>query len=324
MRIGRPLLKLPIRFDGEALAREVLALPQAAWLQHPEKFDGNTAVPLVSPRGAVTNEVAGPMGPTQWLSHCPYIVEIMRTLDSTWGRSRLMGLAPGAQVQQHVDVNYYWRTHLRVHIPVVTNPGVAFTCDGETVHLAAGECWLLDSFYQHSVENRGSALRIHLVLDTVGSGPLWDLLAAAQRGGEERFVAPGSGDRKRIVFEQINWPLIMSPWEIKAHIAYMAEWTAEQPGRDELFRALDRFVMAWEGTWACHGVSEDAVPVYIRHLQDVQHRLAEAWEQPIRMRNGLRLREAVMAFILGNAIAPAMLQRARTKHLEGSPVRLTA
>ncbi|MFL6751166.1 MAG: hypothetical protein ACJ8E9_08925, partial [Sphingomicrobium sp.] len=91
MRIGRPLLKLPVRFCAETLARDVTALPRDAWLEHPQKYDGNIAVPLVSPGGALSNGTAGPMAATPWLQQCPYILDVMRLLDSTWGRSRLMG-----------------------------------------------------------------------------------------------------------------------------------------------------------------------------------------------------------------------------------------
>ena len=238
MRIQKPLLKLPIRFDAQALAREISVLPAAAWLPHPQNFDGNIAVPLVSPGGAVTDDWSGPMGPTEALGRCGYIREIMAELDSTWGRSRLMGLEPGAVVPEHVDVHYYWRTHLRIHIPIITNPQVGFTCDEETIHLAAGECWLLDSFFRHSVDNRGSETRIHLVLDTVGSAPLWDLIEAGSKGGaEERMFAPGSAPERPLRFEQINSPAVMSPWEMKSHIGYILGWTDADPR----FRRSNRF-----------------------------------------------------------------------------------
>ena len=89
MRIGRPLLKLPIRFCGETLAREVSALPPEAWMQHPQKFDGNSAVPLVSPDGALTKGAYGPMAPTRWLQDCPYIREIMQALGPGGLRARI-------------------------------------------------------------------------------------------------------------------------------------------------------------------------------------------------------------------------------------------
>src|SRR3954470_18606568 len=230
MRIERPLLKLPIRFCGDTLAREVKALPPQVWMAHPQKFDGNLAVPLVSPGGAMTNQWSGPMAPTEALHQCPYVTQIMDELDSTWGRSRLMGLEPGAVVPEHVDIHYYWRTHLRIHIPVITNPGVAFNCDGETVSMNPGECWILDSFFRHSVENRGAETRIHLVLDTVGGARLWDLIQAAIEGdATETFIPPAPASDRSLGFEQINAPEVMSPWEMKAHVAYLRSWMEEDP-----------------------------------------------------------------------------------------------
>ena len=132
MLVSRPFLKLPIRFDAEALAAEVRALPPSAWSAHPTGFVGNEAVRLVSPGGAPTDEFEGPMAPTPALEQCRYVREIMAELGGVWGRSRFMGLAAGADVPPHIDTHYYWRTHLRLHIPVITNPGVLFTCDDET------------------------------------------------------------------------------------------------------------------------------------------------------------------------------------------------
>lgn len=323
MRIGRPLLKLPIRFCGESLAREVSGLPADAWIEHPQKYDGNIAVPLISPGGDITHQAYGPMGPTKWLNQCPYILEMLQALPSTWGRSRLMGLEPGAVVPEHVDVHYYWRTHLRVHIPVITNPEVSFTCDGETVHMRAGECWLLDSFFRHSVANRGTETRVHLVLDTVGSGPLWDLIHSALIGSaEEKFVPPGETQRQNIDFEQVNAPLVMSPWELQSHLAYVSEWTDEQPGRDEVLKIVDRFATAWAGAWARHGTSEDGLPAYVRQITDVKRALQNYRGPEVLMRNEFSLLDAINFFILANAIAPAMLQRARARQV--SPFRVTA
>ena len=182
MHFVRPLIQLPIRFCAETLAREVKALPPSAWLPHPQGFAGNDAVPLVTVNGALNDAFEGPMAATEHLRACPYLMALMEQLGGTWGRSRLMGLAPGARVPRHVDIHYYWRTHLRIHIPIVTNPGVTFTCGGETVHMAPGESWIFDSFQLHEVHNAGDAKRIHLVLDTVGGERLWDLIDAASNG----------------------------------------------------------------------------------------------------------------------------------------------
>lgn len=309
MRIQQPLLKLPLRFCAETLAREVSALPESAWMPHPLKFDGNTAVPLVSVGGAMNDDFAGPMEATDALERCGYIKEIMAELNCTWGRSRLMGLEPGAVVPRHVDVHYYWRTHLRIHIPVITNPQVGFTCDDKTMHLAAGECWLLDSFYRHSVDNRGSEKRIHLVLDTVGNAQLWDLIGAAASGGvKEKFVAPGTAPKRALQFEQINSPAIMSPWEMKSHIAYITGWTDPQPELEPIQRIIDRFLMEWGGTWARYGDSDEGLPHYVRHIAEVRAVLSRFTGEPVRMRNRAPLLLAFNTFVLGNAILPAKIK----------------
>ena len=309
MRIGRPLLKLPVRFCGDTLAREVSALPASAWMPHPQKFDGNIAVPLVSPGGAQVHQSYGPMGPTEWLRRCPYILEIMQALDATWGRSRLMGLEAGAVVPEHVDIHYYWRTHLRIHIPVITSSKVDFTAAGETIHMPAGDCYILDSFYRHSVENGGSETRVHLVLDTVGSAHLWDLIDKAQAETEPRFVTPGETQVHSLDFEQINAPAVMSPWEIRTHLSYIAEWTDDGPELQEVMRILDRFVMAWGGTWAHYGASEAGLPIYLQQLNDVRAAVLSVASPEFRMRNGRPLLTSVEQFILSNAIAPQIVQK---------------
>ena len=309
MRLGSPLLKLPVRFCGDTLAREVVALPEAAWMEHPQKYDGNIAVPLVSPGGAQVHQTFGPMAPTEWLKRCRYIVEIMQALDATWGRSRLMGLAAGAVVPEHVDIHYYWRTHLRIHIPVITNPQVGFTAAGETIHMQAGDCYILDSFYRHAVKNAGSETRVHLVLDTVGSAHLWDLIEEAQQKAEPRFVKPGQTEVQSLNFEQINAPAVMSPWEIRTHLAYIADWTDDGPELQEILKILDRFLMAWTGAWAAHGPSEAGLPIYLRLLSDIRPAISKVSNPGFLMRNGRMLCEAVDRFILGNAIAPAIVQK---------------
>ena len=97
MRLNQPFLKLPIRFDADALAAEVRALPQSAWAPHPTGFVGNEAVRLVSPAGEETDEMEGPMAPTRSLGQCDYVRQVMAEIGGVWGRSRFMGLAAGTE-----------------------------------------------------------------------------------------------------------------------------------------------------------------------------------------------------------------------------------
>lgn len=302
MRISRPLLKLPIQFDAAALSAEVAALPQEAWLDHPQNFDGNDGVPLVSPGGEHVNSAVGPMAPTRFLDALPYVRRIMSALDGCWGRSRLMGLATGAEVPLHVDVHYYWRTHLRIHIPVVTNPAVRFHVHDESYHLKAGECWILDSFHPHRVENGGTEKRIHLVLDTVGSARVFDLMRRAEQREPVIETAAPSSPGPRLHFEQHNFPTIMSPWEIESHIHYVRSWVPTDQQSHPVFEALSRFLMQWAGSWAEFGDSVEGLPHYRALIDDARQATRLAGGPHLLLTNGRPLQAAIGGFVFAVAI----------------------
>lgn len=301
MRLTRSLLKLPLAFRAETLAAEVRALPPSAWLPHPNKFPGNDSVPLVTPGGKATDDFVGQMAATEYLHACPHVMAVMHRIGAVWGRSRLMGLGPGARVPLHVDMHYHWRAHLRIHIPVVTNPGVRFTVGEESVHMAAGECWLFDSFQPHTVHNEGSEKRVHLVLDTVGGENLWDLIDAAEKGAD---APPTEGAPGGLRFEHVDPAKIMSPWEIQTNIAFLREHTVPSPQADILFRHLDRFVTGWEALWGEHGASEDAIPAYRELLAALGRRLTGSALGGVMLRNRMQTSDAVNRWIFHAALPP--------------------
>jgi hypothetical protein len=305
MRFTRPLLRLPFHFSADALAQEVSALPGAAWVAHPNAFPGNNAVRLITTEGMPTDALGGRMAPTEYLRACPYMMELMSELGCTWGRSRLMGLAAGAEVPEHADGHYYWRTHIRIHIPVITNPGVEFTCAGETVHMAAGECWVFDSFQRHEVHNRGETHRIHLVLDTVGGGNLWDLIeeAQAESGAESKTILPGHRSGRPLVFEQVNIPNVMSPWEIRCHIAFIQAEAMPHPKLDMVRRRLERFVFDWEALWAGVANPEEALPSFRRLLQQTAQDLGRLDGKDIYLSNDLSFYYVLGRLVFEMAIA---------------------
>jgi hypothetical protein len=305
MHFDRPLLKLPIRFDADALAAEVRALPQSVWVPHPTGFVGNEAVRLVSPNGTENDELQGPMAPTRNLLASPYMMKVMGVLGGVWSRSRLMGLGAGAEVPGHIDSHYHWRTHLRIHIPVVTNPQVEFTCGGETVHMAPGEAWIFDSFRWHEVHNRGSEQRVHLVLDTVVTERLWDMIAAAQSDTPpEPVLVPSGPPTERLLFEQVNAPQIMSSWEVRCHIAFVLEQAAPHPLLEQVRSRLDRFADAWSSLWALFGTNPEGVPYYQSLLAEEYRQLQEMDAGEVRLNNGFRLTAILHQLIFMMAIAP--------------------
>ncbi|MGB5491426.1 MAG: aspartyl/asparaginyl beta-hydroxylase domain-containing protein, partial [Woeseiaceae bacterium] len=176
MRLPRQFIKLPLSFDQQRLTEEIAQFGEDEWRAHISGFKGNSSLVLVSTNGEENDDFSGPMRPSPRLQRAPYIRQIMGRFNSVIGRSRLMRLAPGASVTKHTDAHYFWRDHLRIHIPIITTPDVAFYCDTEEVHMAAGESWTFNNWLEHSVENRSEHARIHLVIDTVGSSELWRMI----------------------------------------------------------------------------------------------------------------------------------------------------
>jgi hypothetical protein len=286
MRLSEPFLQLPIRFDAAALASDMEALPTTAWVPHPEGFRGNEAVRLVTTMGQETDDVTVPMAPTGNLLSCPYLMKVMAAIGAVWGRSRLMRLAPGSVVPPHIDTHFYWRRHMRLHIPIVTTPDVSFSCRGETVHMAAGECWLFDTFSNHYVRNGGTTSRVHLVLDTVGGEGLWDLIEQARQGGTSaRLIAPDMNGPAPLAFERLAGDCVMSPWEVRCHVVFIQEHAVPDPRLAAILRRLDRFVAAWTATWAQYGGSDDGIKNYRRIVAAMNAELSVMDAAGVRLNN---------------------------------------
>lgn len=314
MQLDRPLVKLPIRFDAAALQDEARALPRSAWVPHPTGFLGNEAVRLITPGGKPTDDSAGEMAPTEQLLSCRYIMEVMASIGSVWGRSRLMGLGAGADVPPHIDSHYYWRTHWRIHIPIVTNPAVTFKCGGESVHMQAGECWVFDSFRGHSVHNGGAEQRIHLVLDTVGGGRLRELIEAGERGGvDEDFIKPGTVGIDGLAYERVNSPVVMSPWEIRAHVAFLAEHALPHPLLRAVLDRLDDFASDWGAVWAQYETGEEGWPDYVRLLEELKRDLTTIGGASVQLRNRLSLYLVLDHMVLLNLFGDPDAVRAKAQ-----------
>lgn len=107
MRLARPFVRLPYRFDPARLSAEARALPAMAWRPHPTGQPGNSAVALISQGGSDNDAFTGAMLPTAHLTHTPYHRQVMATFGEVLGRSRLMKLTAGSEVGLHVDFNHH-------------------------------------------------------------------------------------------------------------------------------------------------------------------------------------------------------------------------
>ena len=176
MQLTRPFIRLPLAFDAARLAEELSNIEAAAWMPHPSGMAGNSAVALISRAGGDNDDFSGAMAVTPHLERSPYHQQVMASFNEVLSRSRLMKLAAGNEVASHIDFNYHWYSRVRIHIPLITNPDVLFSCGDEQVHMQTGECWIFDSWRRHQVVNGGTEDRVHLVLDTSGSSRFWQMV----------------------------------------------------------------------------------------------------------------------------------------------------
>jgi hypothetical protein len=169
-------LRLPFRFDPALLARDLATLSSAAWVRHYVKanYDGDwSVIALRGPAGErhplrmiYSDPACKVFEDTPLLNACPYFREVIATFRTPLRTVRLMRLTAGSVIKEHHDVDLSFEDGMvRLHIPIVTNPDVDFQLDGTRVVLEAGSCWYLRLSEPHSVANRGTEDRVHLVVD---------------------------------------------------------------------------------------------------------------------------------------------------------------
>jgi hypothetical protein len=172
--------KLSLQFDAGAMQGDVARLERDAWIDHfvTDNYDGSwTVLPLRAPSGAshpiqtiYSDPSTESFVDTPLLARCPYFQRVLKSFDCPLHAVRLMKLAAGSVIKPHHDHDLaIEHGRARLHVPVATNPDVDFRVEGERVVLQEGECWYLDLSRIHSVANRGTSDRVHLVIDVVAN-----------------------------------------------------------------------------------------------------------------------------------------------------------
>ena len=315
MKLETEFVKLPVHFDVEQLSKEVAQFSDRDWMAHATGFAGNWSIPLISLGGEYNDALSGPMKATPALGHCDYIRQIMTEFGEVFSRSRLMRLDGGAEVPPHVDGNYHWYNRVRMHIPVTTTKDVLFYCGDHHVHMAAGECWVFNSWKEHAVRNLSNKTRVHLVLDTAGSTKFWDLVEQgawpfkdrATQASEPRFIRFEPDKPNHIRTENYNAPLVQSPGELENLIKDLVNdvecaTEAEQTARDHFIRIAKGFIWSWREVWSEHGMKPSGWPKYHLLVSDVNNAVASVTPELILASNGIELSQAFRGLVTYSAI----------------------
>jgi len=301
MKLPREFIRLPLQFDAQRLADEVVALPAHAWQAHPTKYAGNSAVPLISVNGEANDFFAGPMGETSWLKQSPYLRQVLASFEVVFGRSRLMGLMGGSQVPRHSDINYHWFQRVRIHIPIITFPEVMFHCHDQAIHMGEGEAWIFDNWKSHHVVNPTAQLRVHLVADTLGSATFWKRVEQSLENSVHlpELIAYDPGSHPELKLEVFNTPDVMHPAEVELlseDLLTDLQASGERNPPDQVFRFVQvvrAFCQDWKALWALYGDAEPAWHHYQLRRDELMQQLL-AIRKPLLIASNDRVAQKVM------------------------------
>ena len=124
---------------------------------------------------------------TPLLARCPYVREVLDSLEFPLQAVRFLRLRPGSEIKTHRDLRLGFKDgEIRLHFPITTNPDVDFIVDGQRWVMGEGECWYHDFTLPHSVINRGPTDRVHLVVD--GAVNDWVSQLLHQAAPREAFI----------------------------------------------------------------------------------------------------------------------------------------
>lgn len=167
-------LQLPFYFDIKRLKEEVSSLENRDWQLHYQKlhYEGEwTALPLRSIGGKADDVAISPVSgsiyqDTIFLKQSTYLQEVLAHFKCPLLAVRLLKLNAGAIIKEHKDAELcFEKGEIRLHIPVTTHNNVEFYLDKERMNMKEGECWYMNFNLPHSINNKSSIDRIHLVVD---------------------------------------------------------------------------------------------------------------------------------------------------------------
>ena len=207
-------IRFPFTFNVEKLQQEVQTILTQKWINHynSNDYEGEwSSIALVSQGGKSENINAINIGNekvsyTEITASCTYLKEIIDSFLFEKTTVRLLRLAAGAYIKPHTDNCLGYEDGVfRIHIPVITNPNVEFILDNERLIMKEGECWYIDANFTHSVANKGSQDRIHLVIDGIRNE--WTDNLFFKEANTEQFVKPEprlSNEEKWLQIEQLK------------------------------------------------------------------------------------------------------------------------
>jgi hypothetical protein len=180
---------LPVAHDGDRLREDLDRISGATWVDHfvkqnyegdwdvlPLRYSAGATHPILQAASSATTKE---FDDSPLLDMAPAIRAAIDWFQCPIQTVRLMRLTPGSIIKEHFDYDLAaeWGT-ARIHIPIMTNPQVEFMVNRIPVVMAPGSVWYLRLSDPHSVANRGTTDRVHLVIDCTTNDWLTERLVA--------------------------------------------------------------------------------------------------------------------------------------------------
>ena len=163
--------------DVRELREAVLAIPEAVWAAEdagkPNKFGALDATRHIIFR-FVSNfeDWRDSHDRNLWPEWKPLLEPVLAAATAPYGyahgafpRVMLARMAPGGIIHPHQDLNPAAKWPHKIHVPLQTNPDVAFRVGRDVFHFREGEAVEVNNMGMHAVANRGSTDRIHLIFE---------------------------------------------------------------------------------------------------------------------------------------------------------------
>lgn len=95
----------------------------------------------------------------------PIISDLEKIYDGVRANVLLIKLKAKESIPLHEDSGDYLMLSRRNHIPIITTGDVVFGVGGDRINMKAGECWEINNFRFHWVDNNSEIDRVHLLID---------------------------------------------------------------------------------------------------------------------------------------------------------------
>lgn len=163
--------------DIGPLLQAVLAIPEPVWdaenADKPNKFEALDRTRHIVFRFVdSTRDWRGSHDRPAWSAWRALLEPMLAQATAAYGYARgvfprvmLARMAPGGVIQPHIDANPAAKWPHKIHVPLVTNPGVGFRIGDVVHHFPVGEAVEVNNLGPHAVRNGGDTDRIHLIFE---------------------------------------------------------------------------------------------------------------------------------------------------------------